>query len=466
MLPDGFLAFINEHSLFTQSDRVLVAVSGGIDSMVLAELMQQGGFSFGVAHVNFGLRGADSDADASFVENMALRYGVPFHLTQFDTLAEATSRGESTQVTARQLRYEWFHELQQQHGYVAIATAHHLNDVLETVLLNLTRGTGLAGLRGMPIQSDVAATGPRIVRPLWFATRTAIDVYAQSHGVQWRNDSSNASDKYSRNQIRHHVVPVLEQINPGLLQTLPRSLSQLRAAEAILQKDLKASFQQCTQVTDEGFIINIASLVQFPEPLFRLGEWLRPYGFTPDVIAQCWQAVGPHQMERRNGQVFIAPAHRLVHDRGQLWLLPHRPAPAPPISLPDWPTTSLDIGSDGQLSVQVIDRQSWDEQWPTETATALLDADLLPFPWTVRPWREGDRFKPLGMKGTRLISDFLADCKLPLRKRERVWVLESAGNVIWVLGLRIAQAARITDKTSRIVRLTWNEKSVDRPCSE
>lgn len=456
MLPDGFLAFINEHRLFTKTDRLLLAVSGGLDSMVLAALLNQCGFTFGVAHVNFGLRDAASDADAAFVENMALSYGVPFHLTRFDTLAEATRRRESTQVTARQLRYEWFRQLQLQHGYVALATAHHLNDVLETVLLNLSRGTGLAGLRGMPIQSALTDTKPRVVRPLWFATRAAIESYAQDQAILWREDASNASDKYSRNQIRHHVVPVLEAINPGLMQTLPRSLSQLRAAEAILQQDLAASFQRCTQPTDEGFTIDIASLLQHSEPLFRLGEWLRPFGFTPDVLAQCWAVVSSiGNVPGRNGQVFLAPAHRLLHDRGKLWLLPRESVPNSPLQLTDWPISLLKVSTIGILSVKVISVDEWDGCWPADSAVALLDADVLPFPWLLRPWREGDRFSPLGMTGTRLISDFLADAKLPIRQREGVWVLEVGGQVMWILGLRVAHPARLTRVTRRIAVLSW-----------
>lgn len=459
MLPDGFLAFINEHQLFTRSDRVLLAVSGGIDSMVLAALMQQSGFPFGVAHINFGLRGSDSDADAAFVENMALTCGVPFHLTRFNTAAEAMRRGESTQVTARELRYTWFHELQRQHGYVAVATAHHLNDVLETMLLNLTRGTGLAGLRGMPIQSDAYPTRPRVVRPLWFAPRRSIEAYAQENGLLWREDSSNASDAYSRNQIRHHVVPVLEQINPGLLQTLPRSLSQLQAAERIVQEDLAASFRQCTRSTQDGFVLTISALLQFSEPLFRLGEWVRPYGFTPDVVTQCWESVGPNRVEGRNGQVFLAPAHQLVHDRGQLWLLPRRSPSALFEQLPDWPAAPIELGSDGQLAVDRISRADWDGQWPAEQTTALLDADSLPFPWTIRTWRKGDRFSPLGMNGSRLVSDFLAGAKLPFHQRERVLVLESGDRIGWILGLRVAQDARISQKTRQIAILSWQQSS-------
>ncbi|MEZ0486485.1 tRNA lysidine(34) synthetase TilS [Fibrella aquatica] len=451
MLPDGFLSFINEHQLFGPADRVLLAVSGGIDSVVLVRLMQQAGFTFGIAHVNFGLRGADSDADAAFVQNMAHHYGVPFHVTRFDTLTEASLRHESTQVTARQLRYNWFREIQLQYGYVAVATAHHLNDVLETILLNLIRGTGLSGLRGMPIQSELSETGPHLVRPLWFATRSAIEVYAEQHELDWREDASNALDKYSRNKIRHQVVPVLEQINPGLLRALPRSLSQLRAAETILQNDIVASFQRCISPISNGFIIDLSALVSYPEPLFRLGEWLRPYGFTPDVLAQCWHAVDPNRhVPGQIGQVFLAPEYRLLHDRQQLWLLPRQVTPVLSVHLTDWPTSPVDLASDGQLTIRVINRTDWDQKWPTDSNTALFDADSLPFPWTLRRWCEGDRFVPLGMNGSRLVSDFLADTKLGLPLRERVRVLECNGRIMWVVGMRIAQTARITQKTRRI----------------
>ncbi|NID09125.1 tRNA lysidine(34) synthetase TilS [Fibrivirga algicola] len=456
MLPDRFLAFINEHRLFNRSDRVLVAVSGGLDSMVLAHLLQQGGFSFGVAHVNFGLRKADSDTDAAFVENMARTYGVPFHLTRFDTLAESAQRGESTQVTARQLRYAWFRTLQLQHGYVAVATAHHLNDVLETMLLNLTRGTGLAGLRGMPIQADLSPTAPRLVRPLWFAPRKAIDTYAQQHKIAWREDSSNASTTYSRNKIRHRVIPVLEQINPGLLQALPRSLTQLRAAETVLQEALTASFNQCAQPTTDGLVIDVAALARLSEPLFRLGDWLRPYGFTTDVLAQCWQAIDPARyVPDQNGQVFMAPGHRLLHDRGQLWLQPLSSTSSVPILIQDWPTTPIEFGIDGQLIVERIARTDWDEQWPIGQPIALFDADTLPFPWRLRTWQKGDRFTPLGMNGSQLISDFLADRKIPLPEREHVWVLESDSQIRWVVGYRTAQNARLTANTRWIVRVQW-----------
>ncbi|MEZ0539855.1 tRNA lysidine(34) synthetase TilS [Fibrella arboris] len=456
MLPDGFLAFINEHQLFTSADKVLVAVSGGVDSVVLASLLKAGGFSFGIAHVNFGLRGTDSDADAAFVENIALSYGVPFHLTRFDTIAEASQQNESTQVTARRLRYDWFRQLQLQHGYLAVATAHHLNDVLETMLLNLTRGTGLAGLRGMPIHSDLTSTWPRVVRPLWAMPRASIEAYAQAYLLNWREDSSNSSDKYSRNQIRHHVVPVLERLNPGLMQTVSRSLSQLRSADTILKHELHTSFTHCTQPVDEGFVIDVAKLKEYPEPLFRLGEWVKPYGFTTDVLAQCWQVVNQAgNVPDRTGQVFLAPSHRLLYDRGKLWLLPRHADSRLPVEILDWPETPIAVGTDGYLSVGRLGRDQWDGQWPTSTSMAFLDTDAAPFPWTIRRWQNGDRFNPLGMTGSRLVSDFLADNKLPIHQRESTWVLESNGRLIWVLGLRLSNVARLTQATSQLIILHW-----------
>ena len=249
---------------------------------------------------------------------------------------------------------------------------------------------------------------------------------------------------------------MLEQINPGLLQALPRSLTQLRAAEAILQHDLALTFNQCALPTANWFVIDVAARARLPEPLFRLGEWVRPYGFTPDVIAQCWHSIDPAgHVPDQTGQVFLAPAHRLLHDRGQLWLLPLTTLPSAPVTVSDWPDAPVALGTNGQLTVQVLERAAWDGRWPTNGHSALFDADALPFPWLLRPWREGDRFRPLGMTGSQLVSDLLADRKLPLPERQQVWVLESDGQIQWVVGLRTGRNGRITDKTCRIASVQW-----------
>ena len=446
MLEQGFLAFINEHRLFTKDQPLLVAVSGGVDSVVLAHLLHRCGFTFAIAHVNFGLRGVESDADAELVKNRAAAYGVPFHQIDFDTPAEAVSRGESIQLTARHLRYDWFQTLKREHGYAAITTAHHLNDVLETMLLNLTRGTGLAGLHGIPVKSEQG-----LVRPLWFATRANIEAYAHEQQLTWRDDASNATDAYSRNRIRHQVVPALEQINPGLLQTLPRTIGQIRAAETILQAELDRSFAACTTLTLDGYSIDIQHLAQLPEPLYRLNQWLRPCGFTPDVLAQCWQGVDQTGVDTvKTGQVFLTASHQLTHHQGRLWLHPRPAAPNSLIYVSDWPAGPLDLGQAGLLTATPQARANWSGIWPVGPAEALFDADLLRFPWTIRPWTLGDRFRPLGMNGSKLVSDLLREKQLPLPEREHVWVLESAGVICWIIGLRVARYARVTDGSRRL----------------
>ena len=453
MLEQAFLAFINEHRLFTNRQRVLVAVSGGVDSVVLAHLMHRCGFAFAVAHVNFGLRGAESDADAALVQNRAEAYGVPFHQTCFDTTAEAHKRGESIQLTARNLRYDWFQILRQHHHYTAIATAHHLNDVLETMLLNLTRGTGLAGLHGIPLKTEQG-----LVRPLWFASRAAIETYAQTQKLVWRDDASNASDAYSRNRIRHQVVPALEEINPGLLQTLPRTIGQIQAAEKILQAELDRSFAACTTPTPDGYSIDYQQLDQLEEPLYRLNQWLRPYGFTPDALAQCWAGVDQTGLGTvKTGQVFYTASHQLTHHQGRLWLRPRHGTPNTPVLVNEWPTQPIDLGQAGWLTVTALDRENWPGIWPVAPTEALFDFDALPFPWIIRPWQRGDRFRPLGMKGSKLVSDLLQEQHLPLPDRERVWVLESHQTICWVLGLRMAHNARLTNTSQRLVNFRLHQ---------
>lgn len=247
MVETEFLGFINDNHLFEPTDQVLLAVSGGLDSVVMAELFHRVNQPFAIAHVNFTLRASDSDEDAVFVENMAKRYGVPFHFVRFDTTTFAQERGLSIQMAARELRYTWFAQLLATYSYPYVATAHHKNDVLETLLLNLTRGTGLAGLHGiLPRQNQ-------IVRPLLFATRGQLAAFVNETGLLYREDSSNANDTYARNRIRHHVVPILNDLNPGLWQTLPRTVERLRSAEVLMRAELDRSWQAVAEVQNEAY---------------------------------------------------------------------------------------------------------------------------------------------------------------------------------------------------------------------
>lgn len=450
MLGSDFLGFINEKRLFSPTDCVLLAVSGGLDSMVMADLFHRTGQRFAIAHVNFGLRGPESVDDATFVQNCAKQYGVPFHLTQFDAGAVAAERGISIQMAARDGRYAWFAELIQTHGYAAVATAHHQNDVLETLLLNLTRGTGLAGLHGITVrQGDVIRPG-HVIRPVLFATRDQLVAHAEAHGLTWREDRSNADDKYARNRIRHHVVPVLTDLNPGLLRdTLPRTVERLRAAETLVRVELDRSWQALVEPVGAGLLLPADKLLSQPELAFRLAEWLKPYGFTTD---QTGQMIGA--LSRETGQLFRSTTHQVTHDRlpkGTTGLLLESlPARSDyEITLTEWPDAPVNVAGHFTLTIVLFGKPT-DFRPSTNPDCAYLDADRLTFPLTIRPWQQGDRFRPLGLNGTKLVSDLLNDMKLPRTERARTAVLLSGDQIALVIGHRIAHSFRVTGQTKRV----------------
>ncbi|MVM36896.1 tRNA lysidine(34) synthetase TilS [Spirosoma sp. HMF3257] len=447
MVEQTFLAFINDNQLFGSSDRVLLAVSGGIDSMVMAELFYRTAKPFAIAHVNFGLRGADSEADALFVQNKAAYYGVPFHLTRFDTAAIATERGISIQMVARELRYTWFAQLLQDFRYACVATAHHQNDVLETLLLNLTRGTGLAGLHG------IMSSQNGVVRPLLFTSRAQLAAFAEEQNVLYREDSSNSDDKYARNRIRHHVVPILTELNPGLWHTLPRTVERLRAAETLMQAELQRSWQEVSSQQGDQTLLPTDKLRELSELTFRLSEWLKPFGFTDDQVKHMVDSL--HQPV---GQVFESPTHRICHERMGLVL---EPLPTPlnfEITLTEWPNGLVEIAGGFALTVEELEKIE-DFRPPTDPNIACLDADKLIYPLTIRPWRQGDRFRPLGLNGHKLVSDLLNDLKLGRTEREQTAVLLSGDQIAWVIGRRIDHRFRIQTETKRIVRFILDRKT-------
>lgn len=444
MLERDFLGFINDKKLFKPTDCVLLAVSGGIDSVVMAELFHRIGQPFAMAHVNFGLRGSESETDALFVKNKAEQYGVPFHLTQFDTTEFAVERGISIQMAARDLRYDWFAQLVQEHHYLGVATAHHQNDVLETILFNLTRGTGLAGLHG------IAASQNGIIRPLLFATRATIATYADEQKLVYREDSSNANDKYARNRLRHHVVPVLTDLNPGLWQTLPRTVERLCAADVLVRLELNRSWQEIIEPMGKQTFLPTEKLMALPELSFRLAEWLKPFGFTTDQAS--WMVVS---LTQEVGQIFQSPTHRIIHERlssGATGLMLEKLLAMPDyeITLTDWSNVPVDVTGQFTLTIEQFAKAE-NFQPEANPDVACLDADRLLFPLTVRPWRQGDRFRPLGLNGHKLVSDLLNDLKLSRSEREQTAVLLSGEQIAWVIGRRIDHRFRVTNETKFIV---------------
>lgn len=443
MLERDFLGFINDNQLFGPTDNVLLAVSGGLDSVVMAELFYKIGQPFAIAHVNFGLRGEESDIDAIFVQNKAKQYGVPFHLTWFDTAAIANERNMSIQMAARELRYSWFQKLLGEYEYAYVATAHHQNDVLETILLNLTRGTGIAGLRGIAVKQN------HLIRPLLFATCDQLAAYANKQELTYREDSSNAEDKYARNKIRHHVVPILTDINPGMWQTLPRTIERLRASETLVQAELNRSWQAISEQHGKQIRLPADKLLALSERAFYLSEWFKPMGFTIDQTEQMSKV-----LTQPVGQVFLSATHRVTHERNGLLLELLHSIPDYELKLTEWPVEPINVTGEFTLTVELRDKLAGFQ--PDKNANvASLDADKLLFPIVIRPWRQGDRFRPLGLNGHKLVSDLLNDLKLSRSERERTAVLISGDSIVWVIGKRIDHRFRVTQTTTRICQLTW-----------
>jgi len=444
VMRDAFLSFINKQQLFGPTDSILLAVSGGLDSVVMTELFREIGQPIGLAHVNFGMRGAESDGDEAFVRTLGEQLGVAVYVRHADTESFARERGISIQMAARELRYTWFNELAQAEGYAGIATAHHRDDAIETVLLNMTRGTGLAGLLG------IAPKTGRLVRPLLFADRAELELYARERSLRWREDASNASDHYRRNRLRHAVLPVLRELNPALSETMATNIDRWKGAAALVRAEVEHSWQALAAPWEGGFRLPVEAVRQLPEWPFRLAEWLRPVGFAYEQT----QSIAEALRSDRFGQVFASPTHLVLRDRDFLIIQPFGAEDAPSeICLDSLPEeTVVNLGGPFQLRLQPpapVDGMPV----PRLASVAWLDADQLQFPLTIRPWRSGDRFHPLGLQGSQTIGNFLTNQKIPLAERARVWVLLSGERVAWVIGYRIDNRFRLTGQTCRVVRI-------------
>jgi tRNA(Ile)-lysidine synthase len=429
---EQLLNHIRSHELFAPGDKILLAVSGGIDSMVMLHLLHHAGVTVGVAHCNFQLRGSESDEDENFVRRICQALDVPFYTTRFHTEVYSAEHKLSIQMAARELRYAWFNTILAQQHYTAIATAHHLNDSLETVLLNLIHGVGLDGLTGIAVKN-----GP-VIRPLLFATRTQIEEYAHAYTIHWREDRSNKTDDYQRNFIRHQVVPRLQEINPSLEQTVQRGLQKL-AGDAHLAALGQAQWEQ-VYVTHrpEKTLIEKKGL-QHHTPASVLWRFLKKMNFNLDICDDIVSVV--HQQP---GKKFFSSSHQLVVDREHIIITPLQEH-WPDVTIRSFPAAyQLGIFS---LAVTVSD----DVAKSTDTQLASLDADTITWPLTWRVWKAGDTFQPLGMKGRKKISDFLIDNKIPVSDKQHVTVLACGDDIVWVAGHRIDDRYKITGNTKRIV---------------
>lgn len=446
MLTEKILAYIIENKLFVSENSLLVAVSGGRDSVMLLDILVALGYQVGVAHCNFQLRGAESDEDEAFVRKLATQYQVPFFTTRFETTKYATEKGVSIQISARELRYAWFEKIMTEASYDFLVTAHHLNDNVETILHRWVRGTGIMGLQGIPQERKAR----KIVRPLLGIAQAEIAQYVQEKGMAWREDSSNAQDKYTRNLIRHQVVPVLQTINPNFEQTFLATLERIQGAAIFFQEGLETFKQQILEEKNKATYLQIAPLLAHSVGKVFLGEILQSYNFLYEKTHLIWQKM----LENARGTLFLSASHSLVVDRAHLVIK----------SLSEMPTNSTRYElAYGQTCLQTphfrldifISQNNHVEEQPKNIIE--IDKDTLTFPLVMRKWKAGDFFLPLGMGGKKKkVSDFLNEQKVPRNLKADVWVLCAGETIVWVVGYRMAHPFRLTAQTKESLKLVFS----------
>ena len=442
MLIDRFQEYITREKLFTRQDKILLTVSGGVDSMVLMSLCVNSGYTVGVAHCNFCLRGRESDEDEILVQEHARKYGIECHNRRFDTVGEMERTGESMEMAARRLRYTWFAELCEEHGYTVIAVAHHIDDSIETFFINLMRGTGLRGLTGIHQQVG------RVVRPLMFASRKDILDYALHKHIPYREDSSNKTTKYLRNKIRLGLTPRIREINPRFPFIMSRNIERLMAAQRFIDGAINHIYAEAVSDEDGIYTIHMENISNADSREFVIYEILSSrFGFKGDVVDGLCRALQSDTTGRR----FYSRSHVAYVDRGNIVVTR--------ISDEDNCQVSVQQGQqraycgNSVLYFEIVDVDSL-PSYNVADNVALLDADKVEFPLTLRRWSEGDTFIPFGMTGRKKVSDFLIDGKVSMAEKNRQFVLISGTEIAWLAGRRIADPFRITDSTERVLRIT------------
>jgi tRNA(Ile)-lysidine synthase len=372
------------------------------------------------------------------VASWAADNNIPFYHKKFDTMGHAASRKMSVQMAARELRYEWFGSLLRSEGFDSVAVAHNLNDNVETFLINLMRGTGLNGLTGMKQHAG------DVIRPLLFATRAEITAFATEQNIMYREDSSNSQLKYTRNRIRHTVIPDMERVNPGVLDAITDTIHHLASSAEIVDRYISQLSLELFRPKGEGAEADISSLTELTPAEPHIFELFRQYGLssrqTQEMIAL---------LHSDTGKYISTSSHRLLNDRGKIIITP-KSMDEPS----EYRFNSIDeMRISGLFSDLRIEEQTG-EPLPASHLIASIDLDRVNFPVTARPWEPGDRFRPLGMTKMKKISDFLIDLKVPVTEKEKVLLLLSAGEVMWVMGYRIDDRFRVTEQTGRILVLT------------
>ncbi len=441
MMLKKFLSFIDDHQLFQPEDKIILAVSGGADSIAMAHLFHEAKFNIAIAHCNFKLRGKESDEDEAFVKKFAKKWKVPFFNATFPyNKMDKTS----VQLFARTKRYAWFYELLKEHGYNYIATAHHQNDVVETVLFNLVRGTGIAGLHGILKKQN------QLIRPMLFTKKEEITAYLKKKKISWREDSSNAKNDYSRNLIRNKAVPHLKKINPTLEETIYEATEKLAAIEDVFKEAIQNFEKNVTTIDDKQTTLNIKSILKEKNYTIKLTHLLKKYGFTFSKANTIIQA-----LTSQSGKLFYSETDQLLKDRENLILTPidfDRPSI---YTLIEEDTPKIETSD---FTLYIERKEIKNNKITSSPETAFLDYEKLHFPLILRSWNYGDKFQPLGMTGKKKISDWLIDKKIPRSQKDKICVLLSNSSICWLVGQQIDERYKLTEETKWVLKMAWKKR--------
>jgi tRNA(Ile)-lysidine synthase len=433
-MKNSLLTHINQNFPFIIGKKLLLATSGGLDSMVMVDLFHKLRFEIAMAHCNFQLRGLESFEDQNFVQNYAEINTIELFITQFDTEAFAKDYKLSTQLAARELRYNWFYELLETNKYDYILTAHHADDNLETFLINFVRGTGLDGLTGIPAQNE------NVIRPILIFSRQEIEQHAKENNIQWREDSSNASDKYLRNKIRHNLVPILKELNPEFLTSFQKTQTYLQESQTMAEDASIMVYQQVAKEKEENIHYDLNQLVKLPNYKSYLYQWLNEYGFT------AWDDIYD-LVDGQSGKQVFSNNFRLIKNRNFLILSP--------IKIEE--ENEEYFINKNQKEVKVPLNLSFSKVADISTVTnttIFVDEDKLWFPLDLRCWKKGDSFQPFGMEGkSKKVSKFFKDQKLSLIEKEKVWILCSDNQIVWIVGIRQDERFKVKNTTKNILKI-------------
>ena len=438
---EAFIKYITTNKLFSPSDKTILAISGGIDSMAMCELFNKADFQFSIAHCNFGLRGKESDEDEIFVKEIAKKLNVDYYCKKFDAKKYASEKGISIQMAARELRFNWFNDLLKNNSpiYKYIATAHHLDDQTETFFINLIRGTGISGLHGIQPKHG------NIIRPLLFAKRKEIEDFVDDNKLSFREDSSNKSDKYIRNKIRHKLLPLINEINPEFDNLIQKNIENFKETEEIFKYEITRQRKRIFQEENGITYFSIPELLKLKPLRTYLYEFLKPFNFSISVIEDIINSI-----KNISGKQFYSPTHRLIKDREYLIITQIQKAEDDII---------FNISEEDKIVIRPIKLTikkiefNKEIQLRSSKKTAMLDFEKIKFPLSIRKWRKGDYFFPFGANSKKKLSDFFIDNKFSIIEKEASWLLCSEEKIVWIIGQRIDNRFRVSKKTKYLLKI-------------